>query len=83
MSTYESMLAEVEAARTGTHPHRLMRVTLDCGHYKLMPKIDTAMGIGAFTGCRYCPVGTDPMVVNVEETGVPGSYFRQPARVAR
>lgn len=50
------------------HPKRAMRVTLECGHLRLMPYINTVMGIGAFTDCRLCEA--DRLAVNVEETGV-------------
>lgn len=65
----------VESARSGFHPHRAMRVTLECGHLRLMPQINCIMGIGAKTSCFVCP-DEEPgykvarTVVNVEETGV-------------
>lgn len=59
---------ELDEASALRHPKRAMRVTLECGHLRLMPYINTVMGIGAFTACWLCP--GDRLVVNREETGV-------------
>ena len=56
-----------EAARF-EHPLRKMRITLDCAHMRLIPWIDTILGIGASTHCNICNVTR--LVVNQEETGV-------------
>lgn len=65
----------MNAAASGFGDYRAMRVTLECGHLRLMTAIGTIMGIGAETGCLICPKQDDGytpsrVVVNVEETGV-------------
>jgi hypothetical protein len=72
--TTDEIFRAIEEASALTHKHRAMRVTLECGHLRLMPMINCVMGIGAFTGCTICPPDKDGhtvarMVVNVEETG--------------
>jgi electron transfer flavoprotein alpha/beta subunit len=64
----------LEEAAALRHPQRAMRVTLECGHLRLMPWIGTVMGIGAQTSCAICPKSEDSyppsrVVVNCEETG--------------
>ncbi len=59
---------ELAAAHKGNQ--RAMRVTMECGHLRLMPFIDTVMGIGSMAGCQVCPDHPGREVVNVEETGV-------------
>lgn len=36
------------------------RVTLECGHVRLMRWIDAAMGVGSFTACFICPLDYTP-----------------------
>lgn len=72
--TSEEIIEAVNEARDLRHPHRSMRVTLECAHHRLMPFINTVMGIGAQTACSICPPESDGhtqarTVVNVEETG--------------
>lgn len=70
---------DIETAAREAHllrgDFRSMRVTLECAHMRLMPRLDTIMGIGARTACMICPMtetGTwqSRLVVNIEETGV-------------
>lgn len=60
---------DLDEAAALRHPMRLMRVTLECGHLRLIPHINTVMGIGAHTTCGICPDEPGRLVVNVEETG--------------
>lgn len=67
--------AALTEARALRHPRRAMRVTLECGHLRLMPWNTSVMGIGAYAGCKLAPCAgpdgelADRMVVNMEETG--------------
>ena len=67
-------LQAMDDARALRHSFRAMRVTLECGHLRLMPHIDTVMGLGSLTSCGICAVDADGdyvvrTVVNCEETG--------------
>jgi hypothetical protein len=78
---FQQLNDAIEAARSGFGPMRAMRVTLECGHLRLMPAIGTAMGIGAKAACQICPAasnGYSPTrtVVNIEETGVLHDLWR-------
>lgn len=67
----QQLKLDLDEARALRHPQRAMRVTLECGHLRLMPYINTVMGIGAFTNCRICPPQPNGrLVVNREETGL-------------
>ena len=69
----DKILRDVEEAKALRHPERAMRVLLECGHLRLMPYIDTAMGVGSFTGCVFCAVNGvwgSRLVVDIAETGV-------------
>lgn len=78
--TTEEIVKAIDEARAFRHRFRAMRVTLECGHLRLIPEINTVMGIGAYTACVICPQEFDEIlkrqrhvsrqVVNVEETGV-------------
>jgi len=57
-------------ARAFRHPQRLMRVTLECAHLRLLPWNVTVTGIGSHTLCQVCPDKPSRTVVNIEETGV-------------
>lgn len=68
----EEIAEAIKEATALRHPYRSMRVTMECGHLRLMPYINTVMGIGAQTACKICPSDngqTTRTVVNVEETG--------------
>lgn len=77
----------VEAASALRHPERAMAVTLECGHLRLMRRIDCVQGVGAYTTCRVCPPeeqqpsGTR-LVCKVEETGVLHPDWRNPVTKA-
>ena len=66
---YDAMFKEIEDCRNLVHPMRTMRVTLECGHLRLLPYNWTVMGIGAITGCLVCEDTPARRVMNVEETG--------------
>lgn len=76
MNDYVKQLQErVEAAARFELPERKMRITLECGHLRLMPWYDcVAGGIGWSTACRICEEvqgkQASRLIVNVEETGV-------------
>lgn len=75
-----SYLDEIEEALASAkrleHPDRLVRITLECAHYRLMLARDCLGGIGWSTACNICPpspeTGYRParLIVNQEETGV-------------
>ncbi len=71
---------DIDAAKAGTHRQRAMRVTMECGHLRLMPFIDTVMGIGSMCGCQVCPDHPARTVVNVEETGVLHDSYAAPVK---
>jgi hypothetical protein len=64
---------EMESAERLEHPMRLLRITLECGHFRLMPWQDCLGGIGWSTQCNICTEAKGSQVgrqiVNVEETG--------------
>jgi hypothetical protein len=67
----KQLYAEVDAAARFEHPKRKMRITLECGHYRLMEAhLCVAGGIGWSTVCKVCPDGPSRVIVNQEETGV-------------
>lgn len=71
----KKILADVDAAARFEHPQRQMRITLNCGHLRLMKFIHcTAGGIGWSTACEICEEIQGKQVirqiVNQEETGV-------------
>lgn len=70
----ERVTKALSEAANFTHRWRAMRVTLECGHLRLTPWMNTTMGIGAYTGCMICPSldgrTASRQVVNIEETGV-------------
>jgi hypothetical protein len=70
-----NLLEQVAAAARFEHPQRLMRITLECGHYRLMEACNcTGGGIGWSTACKLCEESQSKqvvrLIVNVEETGV-------------
>lgn len=72
--TTKQIANAIDQSTALTFPWRAMRVTLECGHLRLMPHINAAW-IGAHTSCSICvsPTGEDGrvrQVVNVEETGI-------------
>jgi hypothetical protein len=75
-TNYDRTREAADAAKAGRGNWRAMRVTLECGHFRLTPAFYTGQGVGAFTscsllGCRDSEYGgTSRLVVNVEETGV-------------
>jgi len=69
MIDIEQLKHDLDEAIALRHPQRTMRVTLECGHLRLLPWSSTVLGIGASTLCRLC-ADADRLVVNVEETGV-------------
>ena len=70
MSDVKKLIADMDAAREFRGDQRAMRITLECGHLRLSPYINTIMGIGAWTICSVCDKWSDRRVVNIEETGV-------------
>jgi hypothetical protein len=64
----QKLLADQESAAKYEHPERLLRITLECAHMRLMKFIDSLGGIGWSTHCNICD--TTRKIVNVEETGV-------------
>lgn len=77
---HAALYAAMQEAAEHRGPHRAMAVTLECGHLRLMPQINTVMGPGALTGCGMC--GDDcpaRMVIKVEETGVLHDSYRPAA----
>ena len=64
-----------QAAREHRHPQRAMRVTLECGHMRLMSWHSSAMGISASTICLICVDQPSRLVVNLEETGILSDEF--------
>lgn len=65
--------AVVKASRDAQnfrHPQRLMRVSLECGHVRLLPWNVAGTGIGSYTLCSVCPDRPQRAAVNLEETGV-------------
>jgi hypothetical protein len=76
----DEILRVVEAARHLTHPMRSMRVTMECGHLRLLPWNVTLTGIGSHTGCNICGDNVERLVVNVEETGtLDKTFFASPS----
>ncbi len=63
----QKLIDRQESAARLEHPERLMRITLECAHLRLMPFVDSLGGIGWSTQCNICNVGR--VIVNVEETG--------------
>jgi hypothetical protein len=59
---------KLDAAARFEHPERLMRVTMECAHMRLMTFRNSIGGIGFNTTCNICSVAR--VIVNVEETGV-------------
>jgi hypothetical protein len=75
MAIVQDVVAAMRQAKELKHPMRAMRVTMECGHLRLTPEINTRMGIGTYTICRICPTPegetvASRQVVNVEETGI-------------
>lgn len=73
--TIKDIIADMALAARFEHPQRLMRITLECGHYRLMEAINcTAGGIGWSTACKICEENQGKqvtrLIVNQEETGV-------------
>ena len=59
---------------------RSMRVTLECGHFRLLPWNVTLTGIGSETSCFICPARPVRTVVNIEETGIiDRTFFASPS----
>jgi len=58
-----------QEARAHRHPQRLMRVTLECSHLRLMPWNVTGTGVGSHTLCPVCPDRPARIVVGIDETG--------------
>lgn len=65
--TVKEIAKAVDQAREMNHDYRAMRVTMECGHIRLMPYIDSISGIGTHTECHLC--NRARQIVNVEETG--------------
>lgn len=66
---------DFDSAARFEHPLRQMRVTLECGHLRLMQWQNCAVGgIGWSTQCNVCTQDkgsqVSRVIVNVEETGV-------------
>lgn len=71
--THDSTEAVFKAQREAVqhiHPQRLMRVTLECAHHRLLPWNLTGTGIGSQTLCVICPDQPVRTVVDIQETGV-------------
>jgi hypothetical protein len=64
----KELQAKIASAARFEHPDRLMRITLECAHMRLMPFQDALGGIGWSTNCKICNVSR--LIVNQEETGV-------------
>lgn len=65
---------ELASAERHQNPNRLMRITLECGHFRLMPWRDCNVGgIGWSTQCNMCTEDqgrqVSRQIVNQEETG--------------
>jgi hypothetical protein len=74
LKTIKELIADQESAARFEHPERLMRITLECGHFRLQQFIVAATGgIGWSTACKICEETQGKQVVrvivNVEETG--------------
>lgn len=68
MEDLKKLIADMDTASQFQGDQRAMRVTLECSHLRLMPYINTIMGIGSWTMCTVCPQDMR-RVVNIEETG--------------
>lgn len=70
MTNVDAIFKAQREARAHQHPQRLMRVTLECSHLRLLPWNVTGTGIGSRTMCPVCPDKPSRIVVGIEETGV-------------
>ncbi len=79
MNKRQEIINEMEAAAKFEHPYRLIRFTLECGHFKLSEASLNAGGIGFSTNCSICSeTRTNTVtrqVVNMEETGEVGRFI--------
>lgn len=72
MVNFKSLPEEIASAARFEHPERMMRITLECGHFRLMQWQQCGVGgIGFHTNCDICaPIPVTRLIVNMEETGV-------------
>lgn len=66
----DAIVKASQEAQNFRHPQRLMRVSLECGHARLLPWNVTGTGVGSYTLCSVCPDRPERLAVNIEETGV-------------
>ena len=71
MVDYKNIREEFARAERLEHPERLMRITLECAHFRLQTWQNVGGGgIGFHTNCHVCPDKASRLIVNMEETGV-------------
>jgi hypothetical protein len=71
MVNFKNIREEIARAERHEHPERLMRITLECGHFRLQQWQNAVGGIGFHTNCNICSaVPVTRLIVNMEETGV-------------